>query len=390
MADFDPVGIAMQNAVTPLSQRAVDAQSQTSDNRENQIMQQSFQATSLAQRSQEMAQQQNQFDVVQKLRDQQFDLQKQQSMATLAAMSTDQQIKQVQLQEATRKLIQAPLQQKAGVDFQNILNDATNSTDPGDFDAKIQAGVAQNPDIVRNFPGGIQAYNASVLSAKSAFLSGAQQQLFMKQKVADQETTLKAQDLGLNPQDFMTASPDGNSSSLDMGGLRQAVSDAQIQRTNAAEQFKSDLEGQRQQANISARNQGALEVVNQRLLSNESRIKNSQQREQYSAERRDGQVAYKQMMAASPGSDAYNQYAEEYKDHLAKADAIYAGSTGSSSTLSDSVAGLIGGGGGNSNFSAVPTQGAPAASGGYVVGRTYGGGAKYLGGDPNSPNSWSK
>lgn len=296
------------------------------------------QSRSLAAASQARAQNQSQFDVIQNLRQQQFDVQKEQSMAQIAAINADQQTKQLQLKEAQRQYDQVPLTQQAGVDFQGVISDAVSKAQtPGEFDSLVQSGAADNPSMIKNFQGGITGYNNAVLQAKQGFMGNALQQLQAKKQLADQQTLFDAQSMGLDPSDFQNSTADGQPGPVDMGSLRAAVTDAQTQRTQLAESFKSNLEGQRQQENIQLRSQGAIDVVNQRLQANTARIKSTQQRVQYQAAVKNAQDAYKAMNASSVGSDQYDAAHDEYVKQLGIADGIYSDNTGKDSGLGDYV-----------------------------------------------------
>lgn len=359
----DPVDFAVQNAIMPLGQRAVDAQQQGINARNDQVFGQTMQATSLAQRGAQMQQNQSQFDVVQNLRERQQDLNQQMSMAQLSALGTDQQLKQIQLQQVQRQLDVVPLQQQAGVDFQNAVNGTiSNATTPQEFDALLNQKLAANPDTIRNFPGGINGLQSATLQAKSAFMGTALQQMQAKQQLADQETVLNAQSLGIDPSNYALASQDGRPAGFDMNNLRAAVTDAQTQKQQAAETFQSNLVGQRQLENIQGRNEGMQAVETQRLQGQSVRIQSNQSKVQYQAAMKARSDAYKAMQTASPGSDAYDAAQEEFNRQGAIADQIYGKDTGqspqSTSSYLDSLMASAQTPGG---FSAVPAGSSPSA-----------------------------
>jgi len=381
MADFDPVGIAMSNATRSLAQRAVDSQQAITNQRNDTVFGQEQQSMSMGQRAQQMNQQKSEFDIVQNLRQQQMELQKNQSLAQVAAIQASTNERNLQAQNMAREMEQAPLKQDAANQMNQLLGSVYNV----DALTQAQEKISRIPNA-QLIP--TQAIESAILNRKNQLLASTTFQNTQKQQADERETIVQAQNLGLDLSDFAKAGSgqlydayvNGGAAQIppsqvfDIGALRNAMGQAQSERVMASEAFKSQLKTNEQLQVVGARNEGALAVAQQRAETAASRITNKADLSFYN-EASKRSLKNEALLAATTDPETKARLLADISKDKA---------------VMDQIGSKYGFGSESQSPEVTTERSSPKEMDGYKIGTTYAGGLTYLGGDPNDAKNWKK
>lgn len=294
---MDPVALAFANA----NQHRVGLDAL--DQKQRQVGQDTLQAANMfrswGDRAQALEQQKRQFDVTQDLRERQFALNQEQSMAQLAGAKIQQDREALSLREQKQKLDEQPMRDAANATLYSSLSNVTDEPQLQDAYRK----VTSDPLVAKYIPP--QQLQSTFLSAKQSLLMGQEQILSMQNATKDQEVRNEYLRLGGRLEDVTT---DGGK--IDYNVLKMAT--GELQRIAASKDLAAKTAADIEK--ISARGAESIKALQARIDQTSARISDVTDRKRYD---RKMQLAVK---AYGDGNSS------DFERFSAEADAIFTGS----------------------------------------------------------------